>query len=106
MKKQDLIKCFTEDKANPKLKNTISKIVDKLNKVSNIKIFAGVEESSFYVIDSKYYIFCGRKSITIEKEQQDPWLPDYYIISGGNLRRKSYCYNSKQLENDINQRLF
>lgn len=105
MKKAELIKCFEEDKAHRDMKDEIEKIVNELNKASTTKAYAGVEESSFYVIDSEYHIFYGKKHLTIKKELQDPWLPDYYIVSGGGSRKKSYCYNFKQMETDIKERL-
>lgn len=105
MKKEELIKCFENDKAQRELKNKVEKIVKELNKNGNIKAYAGVEESSFYVIDSEYHIFYGKKHVTIKKVFQDPWLPNYYIISGGGSRKKSYCYNFKQMETDIKEKL-
>ena len=105
MKKAELIKCFEEDKAHRKLKDEVEKIVKDLNKVGVMKAYAGVEESSFYVIDSEYHIFYDKKHITIKKVEQDPWLPDYYVISGGGSRKKSYCYNFKQMETDIKEKL-
>jgi hypothetical protein len=104
MKKAELIKCFEEDKAQRELKDEVEKIVKELNRAGVTKAYAGVEESSFYVIDSEYHIFYGKKHITIKKEEQDPWLPDYYIIRGGS-HKKSYCYNFKQMEIDIKERL-
>lgn len=103
MKKEEMIKCFTEDKGHAELKTKVARLVDKLNKVSTEKIFAGVEVSALYVLDMEYHIFCGRKHITIRKEQQDPWLPDYYKVTGGGTKKPHYCYNTKQLERDIKE---
>jgi hypothetical protein len=105
MKKAELIKCFYNDKAQCKFKSAITKIVDNINKISNTKLFVGVENNALYVLDSEYHIFCEKKHLVIRKEEQDPWLPNYYVIKGGGIRRKNYCYNFTQLENDIKERL-
>ena len=100
-KKEEMIKCFAEDKGNPKLKAYVSSLVEKLNKDSANKVYAGVEVSSFYVIDSEYHLYCGRRHLVIQKEHQDPWLPDYYVVTHGH--KKSYCYNRKQIEHDVKE---
>lgn len=103
MTKEELIKCFDEDKASRKLKDQISKLVERLNKICDKKVNAGVEVSSYYVIDSEYHIFCGRTHIFIKKEKQDPWLSEYYIVSS--YRTKIVAYNLKDMENDVKELL-
>ena len=103
MKKEEMIKCFAEDKGNAELKTKVARLVDKLNKVSTEQIFAGVEVSALYVLDMEYHIFCGRKHITIRKEQQDPWLPDYYKVVSSGTKKPYYYYNIKQLEMGIKE---
>ena len=103
MKKEEMVKCFAEDKGNAELKTKVARLVDKLNKVSTEQIFAGVEVSALYVLDMEYHIFCGRKHITIQKEQQDPWLHDYYKVVSSGTKKRYYYYNIKQLEMGIKE---
>ena len=103
MTKEGLIKCFEEDKASRKLKDRISKLVEKLNKICDKKVNAGVEVSSYYVIDSEYHIFCGRTHILIKKEEQDPWLSEYYIVSS--YRTKKVAYNLRDMESNVKELL-
>ncbi len=105
MTKSELIKCFENDKGTSELKVQLSKLVSRLNKVCDKPVRAGVEHSSFYVLDSEYHIFCGGFHIRVVHEEQDPWLPDEYTVTGGVVRAKGYCYNFSQLEQDIKRRL-
>ena len=105
MTKSELINCFENDKGTSELKVWISKLVSRLNKVCDKSVRAGVEHSSFYVVDSEYHIFCGGFHIRVVREEQDPWLPDEYTVTGGMVRAKGYCYNFSQLEQDIRRRL-
>lgn len=101
--KAEMIKWFDEDQENPKLKAYISNLVANLNKDSANQVYAGVEVSSFYVIDSEYHIYCGRTHLVVRKEHQDPWLSDYYVVSKGH--KKSNCYNMKQIETAVKELL-
>lgn len=105
MTKSELIKCFENDKGTSELKVWLSKLVSRLNKVCDKLVRAGVEHSSFYVVDSEYHIFCGGFHLRVVREEQDPWLPDEYTVTGGMVRKKGYCYNFSQLEQDIKRRL-
>ena len=105
MTKSELIKCFENDMGKSELKVWISKLVARLNKVCDKPVRAGVEHSSFYVVDSEYHIFCGGFHIRLVREEQDPWLPDEYTVTGGMVRAKGFCYNFRQLEQDIKRRL-
>ena len=103
MKKEELIKYFEEDKYKAKFKNQIAELVNKLNENSDEKAYAGVEISSFYILDSEYHIFKGKFHVKIMKEQQDPWFPDYYIVIQN--KKKTYCYNDKELEETVRELL-
>lgn len=105
MTKSELIKCFENDTGKSELKVWISKLVARLNKVCDKPVRAGVEHSSFYVVDSEYHIFCGGFHIRLVREEQDPWLPDEYTVTGGAVHVNGYCYNFRQLEQDIKRRL-
>lgn len=99
MTKTEMIECFNNDKDHRELKDQIEKIVNRLSKICNKEVQAGVEESSFYVIDSEYHIFCEKKNIKIKKMFQCFELPIYYIVSCGH--EKHYCYNFKQIETAV-----
>ena len=105
MTKSELIKCFENDTGKSELKVWISKLVARLNKVCDKPVRAGVEHSSFYVVDSEYHIFCGGFDIRVVREERDAGLPDEYAVTGGAVHVKGYCYNFRQLEQDIKRRL-
>ena len=58
MTKSERIKCFENDNGKSELKVWLSKQIARLNKICDKPVRAGVEHSSFYVVDSEYHIFC------------------------------------------------
>lgn len=61
MTKSELIKWFENDNGKSELKVWLSKLIARLNKICDKPVRAGVEHSSFYVIDSEYHIFYAER---------------------------------------------